>query len=176
MRKCSLSDGAVSPLSQQQYDHLQFDYDKHHSLPLNNDLSENHDNLSDTYIIPICNNNNEKDNSSVLPRKLKVDSGHSCTAFSGITTADNTMTMFETNINGYCLSDQFREELNMPTNRNHSSVVDDGTTQKTSVTIKADGTGIIKTGRLQAVIPSDENYKVIPSQDHKSYFDVVKST
>ena len=50
-------------------------------------------------------------------------------------------------------------------------------THKTAVILKSDGTGIIRTGTLQALIPSsrsDENYTVTPSQMHKSYFDVVK--
>ena len=50
-------------------------------------------------------------------------------------------------------------------------------THKTAVILKSDGTGITRTGTLQALIPPsrrDENYTVTPSQMHESYFDVVK--
>ena len=48
------------------------------------------------------------------------------------------------------------------------------TTNKPTVILKSDGTGFIKTGNLQALIPNNESFELTPSQTHESYFDVKK--
>ena len=89
--------------------------------------------------------------------------------------------------NGYVLPDDFGKQLHASCSR--SSCADESQMKSankelkaghdTAFTLKPDGTGIIRTGTLQAIIPSlkkDEDYMVTPSKTHESYFDVVKNT
>ena len=89
--------------------------------------------------------------------------------------------------NGYVLPDDFGKQSHASCNR--SSCTDESQTTSAdkeskavhdaAFTLKPDGTGIIRTGTLQVIIPSlkkDEDYVVTPSQTHESYFDVVKNT
>ena len=89
--------------------------------------------------------------------------------------------------NGYVLPDDLCKQLHASCTR--SSCTDESPMKSAdkelkaghdnTFTLKPDGTGIIRTGTLQAIIPSlkkDEDYMVTPSQTHESYFDVVKHT
>ena len=89
--------------------------------------------------------------------------------------------------NGYVLPDDFGiqshnfDTRSNFTDENQLKPVDKklNATHEATFILKPDGTGIIQTGTLQAIIPSsknDEDYMVTPSQTHESYFNVVKNT
>ena len=153
----------LSPSSQSSPSHystLQFNYNREHNVPSNN-------------IMPLYNRLDRNiDSFTSSSSCLEMHLHHS-------TASSND----DVNSNGYVLSDDFRRESHIHTIRRNFSTdtqlkSEDKTnklTHKTAVILKSDGTGIIRTGTLQALIPSsrsDEKYTVTPSQTHESYFDV----
>ena len=64
--------------------------------------------------------------------------------------------------------------------KNQQVVNEESTKQKPVVVSTSNGTGIIRVGDLQAIIPSNHtpddlnNLKIVPSSTHESYVDVLK--
>ena len=104
--------------------------------------------------------------------------------------ANSNTIIFQMEANGYALPDDIdKKSLNVSTTRSSETQVQlkaadkRKATHKTTFILNLDGTGIIRTGTLQALIPpsgSDESYtlSVTPSQKlmQHSFHDVVKDT
>jgi len=181
------------------YNTLQFNYGTEHNFPSNNCLHINHDGSPS---FNVTSSNHHHNHNSTLQAHLH----HSITSFNQNTSSNS---MFQDN--GYVLPNSFTRESNVPTSKSNtegqmkSADKNIKLTHKGAIILKEepDGTGIIQTGSLQAVIPSsakghddiiktssvqvvaippsrpprsDEGYKVIPSETHQSYFDIVKNT
>ena len=153
-----------------QYNTLQFDYNTDRNLSPNN-------NLPSVHFMP---SSHQHQNAHSLTSNFEMHSDH--------TTALSSHSTNMLQANGYVLPDDFgKQSHNMPATRSNlttetrlkSAKKRNKPAHKTAVILRSDGTGIIRTGTLQALIPSsrsDENYAVTPSQTHESYFDVVKNT
>ena len=182
MQKCMINENSTSmsvgtitlshsssESSPSHYSGLQFNYNAEHISPLNN---------MNPCALPLYNHLTRHSDSSSSFLEM-----HSI-APSNNDASSNTVIQE----NGYILRDgDFRREADMHTVGYNSADTqlkpEDKTnkaTHKTASTnvavgLKSDGTGIIQTGTLQALIPSsgsDENYTVTPSQTHETYFDV----
>ena len=159
----------IDQLSPSQYNKLQFDYDTDRSFP-----PTTHEGFSSMHLMPASHHQNQN-----------TQSEHTTTPSSHDT---NNNAIFQMQANGYVLPDDFgKQSLNVSATRSNltsetqlkAADKRNKANHKTTVVLKSDGTGIIRTGTLQALIPSsgsDENYTVTPSQTHESYFDIVKDT
>ena len=178
MHKCMISENSTmslsvdtvavnySPSSQSSpnasnYSALQFNYN---ADPLNNNVPMN------PGAMPLYNHLNCNTVSFISSSSfLEMHSNHS-TASSNNDTTSNIMLQ----ANGYVLPNDSKRESHTHTIGCNCSAgtqlkSEDKATHKTAVILKSDGTGIIRTGTLQALIPpsrSDENYTVTPSQTH----------
>ena len=168
--------------SSSQYNKLQYNYDTDRHLPSNNNLPLTcHEDLSSVHFIPLSNCQNQ--NTHSLTSNFVMRSDHTTTPSSYSANSNAVL-----QANGYVLPDDFgKQSHNMSANRSDlttetqlkSANKRNKAIHKTAVILKSDGTGIVRSGTLQALIPSsrsDENYTVTPSQTHESYFDVVKNT
>ena len=165
----------IDQLSPSQYNKLQFNYDTDHSLLPH--ISTIHEGLSSVHLMPTTHHQSQN--------TPLIQSEHATTPSSHDTTNN---TAFQMQANGYVLPDDFgKQSLNVsaarsnltPQNQLEAADKRNKTAHKATVILKSNGTGIIRTGTLQALIPSpgsDESYTVTPSQTHQSYFDVVKDT
>ena len=162
-----------SSLSEGQYNTLKFNYDTGCDLPPKAYASfptTPHEGLSSDH------HKNHDSNSFACSGNFQMHSDHN-TAL----TRHNTTNIALLQANGYVLPDDFGKQSHNFANFTDENQVDKklNATHEAAFILKPDGTGIIRTGTLQAIIPSsknDEDYMVTPSQTHESYFNVVKNT
>ena len=160
-----------SSLSEGHYNTLQFNYDTRCNLPIRAYAS-----FPTTPHEDVSSGHHENHNSNSFACSDSATRMRHSTTNSAILQA-----------NGYVLPDDFGKQSHASCSR--SSCTDESQMKSAdkelkavndiAFTLKPDGTGIIRTGTLQAIIPSlkkDEGYTVTPSQTHESYFDVVKNT
>ena len=167
-----------SSISPGHYNTLQFNYNTECTSPSKFPITTHEDLSSVCFVHPSDDNQNHNGNCFTHSSNFQNHSEHSITSSSHSATNDAML-----QANGYVLPDDFGKHSNMSTaGRNFAIESQTKTTlkgtHKAAVILKPDGTGIVQTGTLQAVIPrlgSDEDYTVTPSQTHDSYFDVVKN-
>ena len=170
-----------SSISPGHYNTLQFNYNTECASPSNNTITTHEDLSSVSFVHPSDHHQNNDSNYFAHSSNFQNHSEHSITSLSHSATNDAML-----QANGYVLPDDFGKHSHMSSaGRNcatKSQVKSTNKklkgTHKATVILKPDGTGIVQTGNLQAVIPcsgGDEDYTVTPSQTHDSYFDVVKN-
>ena len=176
MQKCminenstSLSVGTItlshssSESSPSHYSGLQFNYNAEHISPLNN---------TNPCTLPLYNRLtcNSDSSSSFLDMHSIAPSNNDAASNSVLQENDDFKRESHMHTVG-CNSAETQLKSEDKTNK----VTHKTASTNVAVVLKSDGTGIIQTGTLRALIPSlgsDEHYTVTPSQTHETYFDV----
>ena len=164
--------------STDQYNSLKYKYNAEHvfssngDLPVINGTTPLYDRLNH------CSNNDSFISSSSF---LEMHLNNSTDLLSKANSIGNNMPQADSELSGDVQDNQFSIlECNHSTDTQMKSECETNeSTHKVAVFVKQDGTGIVQTGTLQALIPSsrsDENYIITPSQSYQSYVDVKITT
>ena len=162
--------------STSQYNSLKYNYNSEHVFSSNGDLSVSNGTAP---LYDRLNHSSNNDSFISSSNFLEMHLNNSTDLLSKANSTSNIIPQAE--LNGDVQDNQLNTlECNHSTDpQTKSEYETNEPTHKAAVIVKQDGTGIVRTGTLQALIPSsrsDENYVITPSQSHQSYVDVKITT
>ena len=149
-----------------QYNSLQHNFGNDRSLSSNDNLPITPDGHSPS-VIHLISSDYSNANPSAHLSNSDVNSNHTTST----TLSNHSNIMLEDN--GYVIPDDCVKPPHTGTSTTQNNFTK--VTHKPTVTLRPDGTGLIQTSKLQAIIPfRNDEYEVTESQTHQSYFDIKK--
>ena len=157
---------SLNPLPPGQYNSLQHNYGNDRNLSSNDNLLITPDEHSPSAMPLDHHDANSFAHSSNSEIHLNHTTSTTLSNHSSITIQDN----------GYVLPDNCGKAPHNIISKNFGTKnKTKNATHKPTVILKSDGTGLIRTSNLEAIIPfRNDDYEVTQSQTHESYFDIKK--